>query len=74
MGLVTANIQPIEFDEACSAPSAFGMQAIAAIEVDGFEHPEIDRGPRRADPPPSSSVAIKRAVRVHAERMGKVAG
>jgi nitrogen regulatory protein PII len=78
MGPVTANIQPIELDAARSVPSAFGMQAIAVIELDGFgrhkQHPEIDRGTRRADPALSWSVAIKLAVRVRAERMGKVAG
>jgi len=78
MGLVTANIQPIELDEARRAPSASGTQAIAMIEVDGFgrhqQHPKIDRGTRRADPALSSPVASKAATRVHAEGTEKVAG
>jgi nitrogen regulatory protein PII len=78
MGLVTANIQPIELDEARSVPSASGTQTIAVIEADGFgqhkQPPEIDRSNWRADPALSSSVAIKPAVRVHAERVEKVAG
>jgi nitrogen regulatory protein PII len=78
MGLVTANIQPIELDEARSVPSASGAQASAVIEADGFgqhkQYPEIDRGTRRADAALLSPVAIKSAVRVHAEGTEKGAG
>jgi nitrogen regulatory protein PII len=78
MGLVTANIQPIELDERRSVPSVSGMQATAVIEVDGFgrhkQHPEIHRATRRADPALLSLVAIRVAIHVHAEGTEKLAG
>ena len=77
MGLVTANIQPIEFDAARTVPSA-ATQAIAVIEADGFGRNKHPPGNRSRYPACgsrlSSPVAIKPAVHVHAEGTEKVAG
>jgi hypothetical protein len=66
MGLVTANIQPIEPGEARSVPSASGAPAIAVIEVDGFGRHNTRKliaAPGVQAPALSSPVAIKLAMR-----------
>jgi hypothetical protein len=77
MGPVTANIQPIEFDEARTVPSASGRQAIAVIEADGFGRHKPPGNQSRypaCGSRSSSPVAIKPAVHFHAEATEQVAG